>query len=142
MSLAYAGDAMYLTGLFPPSNVPPGDLTLDGNTYTTHGWEDIIVAKDDKITGISEFKSAETEALVIYANPNQGSFRVKIPDAFLHEHDLILSVYDNAGRMVRMQSLNMQEEHPRMDVFDVGKGLYTVTLAKGDRSYSGSMVVE
>lgn len=131
---------VYVSAIFP-SDTSAGSIALD-QTYETYGYNDIVLAKHDKIAGIGEFRSAENDALVIYANPNQGSFRVKIPDAFLHERDLILSVFDNSGRMVRMQSLNMQDEHPRMDVFDVGKGLYTVTLTKGNRSYSGTMVVE
>lgn len=60
----------------------------------------------------------------------------------VHRYQEADAGYDNAGHLVRMQTLNMQEEHPGMDIWDVGKGLYTVTLAKGDRSYSGSMVVE
>lgn len=142
VSVAGTESGVYVSILFAdPFWGLPDSIVLD-QTYLTYGFSDVVFAKHDKITGMGDFKSDENDALIIYANPNNGSFRIKVPDPFLHEQGLLLSVYDNTGRLVRMQTLNMQEEHPRMDIWDVGKGLYTVTLAKGDRTYSGSMVVE
>ncbi|MBK9763518.1 MAG: T9SS type A sorting domain-containing protein [Flavobacteriales bacterium] len=82
------------------------------------------------------------EQLVIYANPNQGTFRIKVPDAFLHRSGLQLKVIDSAGRIVHDQTLNLQGESPRMDLFDVSPGYYLVTLGNSERTYSGHMVVE
>ena len=79
---------------------------------------------------------------VIYANPNQGTFRIKVPDAFLHRSGLQLKVIDSAGRIVHDQTLNLQGESPRMDLFDVSPGYYLVTLGNSERTYSGHMVVE
>lgn len=141
VSAISAADGLFISGRF--ATTPPYDsITIGGYTYTTQGWSDAFLAKHDLILGIATPNNLNDEHLLIYANPNSGSFRIQVPEALLHEQGLLLSVYDSAGHLVRMQSLNMQEEHPGMDIRDVGKGLYTVTLAKGDRGYSGSMVVE
>ena len=87
-------------------------------------------------------RAPEGHDLLIYANPNQGSFRIKVPTALRNERDLVLSVHDNSGRLVRAQQLDMSGEDPGMDVFGVGPGLYQVTLSKDDRIYHGSMLVE
>ena len=111
-------------------------LSSGGNNY------DVYVGKLDALTGVGEQRAPEGHDLLIYANPNQGSFRIKVPTALLREKDLLLSVYDSSGRLVRAQQLDMSGGDPRMDVFGVGPGLYQVTLSKGDRIYHGSMVVE
>ncbi len=111
-------------------------LSSGGNNY------DVYVGRLDALTGVGEQRAPEGHDLLIYANPNQGSFRIKVPTALLREKDLLLSVYDSSGRLVRAQQLDMSGGDPRMDVFGVGPGLYQVTLSKGDRIYHGSMVVE
>ena len=111
-------------------------LSSGGNNY------DVYVGKLDALTGVNEPRAPEGHDLLIYANPNQGSFRIKVPTALRNERDLVLSVYDNSGRLVRAQQLDMSGEDPRMDVFGMGPGLYQVTLSKDDRIYHGSMVVE
>lgn len=111
-------------------------LSSGGNNY------DVYVGKLDALTGVNDPRAPEGHDLLIYANPNQGSFRIKVPTALKNERDLVLSVYDNSGRLVRAQQLDMSGEDPRMDVFGMGPGLYQVTLSKDDRIYHGSMVVE
>ena len=111
-------------------------LSSGGNNY------DVYVGKLDALTGVNSPRAPEGHDLLIYANPNQGSFRIKVPTALRNERDLMLSVHDNSGRLVRAQQLDMSGEDPGMDVFGVGPGLYQVTLSKDDRIYHGSMVVE
>ena len=120
-----------------------GTVAFTSTTLSTSGNEyDVYVGKLDALTGVNDPRAPEGHDLLIYANPNQGSFRIKVPTALQNERDLVLSVYDNSGRLVRAQQLDMSGEDPRMDVFGVGPGLYTVTLSKDDRIYHGSMVVE
>ncbi|MBK8498628.1 MAG: T9SS type A sorting domain-containing protein [Flavobacteriales bacterium] len=59
-----------------------------------------------------------------------------------NEAQLQLRIYDGTGRMVSEQQLLMDEERPRLDVWDVSPGFYMVTLSNGKRIYSGNMVVE
>lgn len=142
LSVLDGSNGVYVSAMFPPDNSPTGNIGIGGSSYSSYGWQDGLFAKHDVITGIAIPKSIENTELIIYANPNNGSFRIKVPDALLHENDLLLSIFDASGRLVRAQGLRMNAPHPRLDLYDVGKGYYTVTLGKGDRTYSGSMVVE
>lgn len=127
--------------IFFPREAPAESIFLD-QAYSPYGFDDVIFAKHDNVLGIGSFREAENNELIIYANPNTGSFRVKVPDALLHEQDLLLSIFDASGKLIRAQGLDMNDERPRLDLYDVAKGLYTVTLSKGEKSYHGSMVVE
>ena len=108
---------------------------LDG----VNGKLDEVKGKLDALKGVSIWNADE---LLIYANPNQGSFWIKVPAGVRNEPDLLLSVYDNSGRLVRAQQLNRDSGDPRMDVVGLRPGLYIVTLSGGERTYHESMVVE
>ncbi|MBK9274341.1 MAG: T9SS type A sorting domain-containing protein [Flavobacteriales bacterium] len=112
-----------------------------GSTTLSSGqnFYDVYVGKLDALDGIPPW---EVDELLLYANPNQGSFRIKVPTGLRNEVDLLLSVFDSSGRLVRARQLDMSGGDPRMDVSGVAPGLYKVTLSKGDRVYHGSMVVE
>ncbi|HMQ76366.1 MAG TPA: T9SS type A sorting domain-containing protein, partial [Flavobacteriales bacterium] len=110
-------------------------MALVGNSLD----QDVFIAKVNALDGIPPW---ELDELLLYANPNQGSFRIKVPTGLRNEVDLLLSVFDSSGRLVRARQLDMSGGDPRMDVSGVAPGLYKVTLSKGDRIYHGSMVVE
>ena len=112
-----------------------------GSTTLSSGqnFYDVYVGKLGALDGIPPW---ELDELLLYANPNQGSFRIKVPTGLRNEVDLLLSVFDSSGRLVRARQLDMSGGDPRMDVSGVAPGLYKVTLSKGDRVYHGSMVVE
>ncbi len=139
-SVAIAGQSIYMTGWFPDYG-PTGTSTIGNNTYTTHGWKDILLAKHDLPTSIAP-KSAGDDRLLIYANPNQGSFRLLLPEALRYAPKLVLRVYDATGRHLHEQLLERHEERPKVDVRNVSPGFYMVTVSDGKRTYSGNMVVE
>lgn len=87
-------------------------------------------------------KSAGDDRLLIYANPNQGSFRLVLPEALRYAPKLVLRVYDATGRHLHEQVLERHEERPKVDVWNVSPGFYMVTVSDGKRTYSGNMVVE
>jgi len=138
MSLEETENAIYICS----ASQQFGSSNYGGEIYTTYGFEDVLLAKHDLALGVSSMQGQGNEQLVIYANPNQGTFRVKVPDAFLNRSGLQLKVIDSAGRIVHDQTLNLQGESPRMDLFDVSPGYYLVTLGNSERTYSGHMVVE
>ena len=84
---------------------------------------------------------ANNEQLLIYANPNNGSFRVQVPDALVHERQLVLSIHDGSGRLVYQSPLSMTGTEPQLDLQHITPGLYQVTLGNAKRAYHGSMVV-
>jgi hypothetical protein len=131
---------IYAIGGFPAEG-PTGSTTIGTTTYTTHGWSDIIFAKHDLPTSIAP-KSAGDDRLLIHANPNQGSFRLVLPEAVRHAQNLVLRVYYGTGRLLHQQKLHRNEERPKVDVWNVRPGFYMVTVSDGKRTYSGNMVVE
>ncbi|MBK9274342.1 MAG: T9SS type A sorting domain-containing protein [Flavobacteriales bacterium] len=117
-----------------------GTAVFGSTTFSSgQNFYDVYVGKLDALDGIPPW---EVDELLLYANPNQGSFRIKVPTGLRNEVDLLLSVFDSSGRLVRARQLDMSSGDPRMDVSGVAPGLYKVTLSKGDRVYHGSMVVE
>lgn len=135
-------DEIFVCGQFPGGDIPVDPITIGNDSYESHGVEDIFLAKHDQITSTPQPMVLEDDGLHIYANPNRGSFRLRLPSALENEPELLLRIYNSSGQLVREQQLDMTEERPRMDVWDVGPGLYSVTVTNGRRTYSGSMVVE
>ena len=132
-----------LTGVFPNSNTATGpSLNMGPVSYTTKGWSDSFIAVHDGSVGVSSLHAPVEAGLQIYANPNSGSFRLVLPEAIAHSAQLQLRIYDSTGQLVKEQALGREERQPRMDIFDVGAGLYVVTVSDGQRTYSGNMVVE
>jgi hypothetical protein len=139
-SVRHVDGGLMVTGQFPV-NIPAGTTTIGVETYTSHGWEDIVLARTGLPTSIAP-KSMGDDRLLIYANPNQGSFRLVLPEAVRHAQNLVLRVYDGTGRLLHQQKLHRNEERPKVDVWDVSPGFYMVTLSDGHGTYSGNMVVE
>ena len=147
-SITLAPDGLYLAGTFPPYSppIPPIlPITIGASTYNTFGGQDAFLAKHSLNVGVGipSYRSVEADGLHIYANPNRGSFRLEMPDAFANERDLVLRIYDAMGRLVHEQPLDLSASGtPKVDVFDASPGLYSVTLSNGSKMCSGSMVVE
>jgi hypothetical protein len=132
-----------LTGQFGVYNPAPGPpLNMGPISFTSEGWDDSFIAVHDGSVGVSSQHAPEETGLQIYANPNNGSFRLVLPEAIAHAPQVQLRLYDSTGQLVKEQTLGSEERRPRMDIFDVGAGLYVVTVSDGQRTYSGSMVVE
>ena len=144
MGLSITADEsnIYMTGVFPLTSSISANLSIGTNTFTNYGWEDIVFAKHDMITGIPNEERVMNSTLVIYSNPNKGSFRLKIPDDFKAEQQLTLCIFDNSGKLIRQQQLNMNDETLKLDVYGEAKGIYNVTLSNKKKSYSGKMIVE
>ncbi len=145
-SISTAPDgASYVVVNFPfffPLGPPFEPITIGGVTYSSYGWQDALIAKHDLVTGIVTPKATENTHLVIYANPNRGSFTLQLPDVFTNERGLVLHIYDGTGHLVLEQALDPLDVRTRMDVFDASPGFYMVTLTNGRRTLSSNMVVE
>ncbi len=142
LSISADESNVYMTGVFPPAPRPSDTINIAGSTFINYGWEDIVFAKHDMISGISEETRQANNSLIIYANPNKGSFSLKIPDDFKNEQKLTLNIFDNNGKLIRQQFLNMNDEHPILDVYGEAKGVYTVTLSNTRKRYNGKMIVQ
>jgi len=85
-------------------------------------------------------KSGSGDQLVLYPNPTTGTCSITIPEEFLFESSLTLSIYDNSGKLLQqipiengVESFNVQLEHR-------AAGVYAVVLSNGKKSYRGKIV--
>lgn len=141
LSIYPTPDGIYLSAATPYS--PQfSTITFAGESVTSHGWEDVLLAKCALSLGVASKSMANNEQLLIYANPNNGSFRIQVPDALVHERHLQLAIHDGSGRLVYQAPLGMTGAEPELDLHNLTPGLYEVTLGNASRVYHGSMVVE
>jgi hypothetical protein len=141
-SIQFMGSDVVVCGLFPGLSTPPfGSISIGDETYTSHGYGDIVLARTSLPTSVAP-KSSMDERLLIYANPNQGSFRIVMPEGLRYASILLLRVYDATGRQLHQQKLDIGDERPKADLFGVSPGFYMVTIGNGQQSYSGNLVVE
>lgn len=127
---------VYCSGIFYNT------ISIGSNMLVSHGDADIFIAKSDAITGLGGYNRVQQNQLVIYANPNKGTFNIKVPDDIKTFKDAMLIVYDNTGKETAQFTLDGQSDVPRFDVSNAVSGIYTVKLVQAEKIYIGKMVVE
>jgi hypothetical protein len=124
------------------SGVFDGTVTIGSTTFTSYGQKDGFIAKSDAITGIGEGRLSGYSQLIIYANPNRGTFTIKVPKTIQTFNDAWLYVYDNTGKETARFSLDKESDTPHFQINKTAKGTYNVKLVQGNEIYIGQMVVE
>ena len=117
-------------------------LTLGATTLASQGNDDFFIVKTDAITGIGGRISNPNNQLIIYANPNAGKCNITVPDDFLHEKNLMLSIYDNTSKLIQQKTLEMNDGKIKLNLEAEAKGIYNVTLSNGQKIYYGKIVFE
>ncbi|MBA3285452.1 MAG: T9SS type A sorting domain-containing protein [Nitrosopumilus sp.] len=117
-------------------------VTIGTSTFTSNGYFDIFLAKSDVFTGIDTIGRNANNQLLIYANPNQGKCTITVPDDFLHEKNLTLSIYDNAGKRIQQKTFEMNDGKIKLNLEAEAKGVYNVTLTNGKKWFSGRIIFE
>jgi hypothetical protein len=111
----------------------------------TDPWfDDIFLAKVPSLEGFTAISRAaeQSDALHIYANPNNGLCTIELPQSLRMTHELVLSVFDNTGQLVQRLPLTTGSEGIKLDIRAQAKGIYHVELGDGEQRYSGSIVFE
>lgn len=137
-SIAIDSTGIYVTGIFSPFPKESGSMIIGNNTFTSYGFEDIIFAKHELITG----KRPDINKVLIYPNPNNGSFSVIVPIDLVNEENLVMSMYDNLGKLILKRLIAFNEWNPRINISGQATGLYFITVSNGRKTYSGKMIVE
>jgi hypothetical protein len=80
---------------------------------------------------------------IIYPNSSfYGEYSIEIPNDIASSNDILLTVYDDTGRMILKNDLT---DNPNIATFYLtgkSKGLYLVQLSNGSKSYYGKVVKE
>ena len=121
---------------------------LDSATFGSNaplvglGMSDIFIAKSDAITGENSSSRIVNNNLIIYANPNKGTCNVIIPDEFINEKNLVLSIFDNSGKLIQHTNVAMVEGKIKLNIEAQATGVYNVTLCNKRKCYNGKIVFE
>jgi len=143
------------------TNLNPTPLTIDPRVFlgvdlstctlkvpisSVSAYQRAEVWKEFNIVGIEvdikeyDPKSGSGESLVIYPNPTTGTCNIVIPEEFLYESALTLSVYDASGVLVQQIELHNEGEDFSFKLEQKAKGVYLVVLSNGKKSYRGKIV--
>ncbi len=94
------------------------------------------------VAWINEISIAKNNNLIVSPNPTTNKCNVTVPDEFLHEKNLVLSIYDNTGKLIQQKTLQMNDGKIKLDLEAEAKGIYNVVLSSKKKSYSGKIVFE
>ncbi|MDL2313133.1 leucine-rich repeat domain-containing protein, partial [Bacteroidales bacterium OttesenSCG-928-B11] len=84
----------------------------------------------------------EDGSLLIYPNPSAGSCRVVIPEIFLGEPLLTLSIYDLSGVLLQQITVPKGNEEIIVDLELKAQGVYVVVMSNGEKSRKGKIMFE
>lgn len=129
---------LYCSGLYL-SNTNFGSINL-----STLKSPDIYLSKISSITGIGEFeRNANKDGLVIYENPNTGTFNIKIPEKFKKESRLELSIHDFNSKLIESSSIDITLNTVKVNVAkSLSEGIYLVSLSNGTEIVSGKVIIK
>ena len=136
-SLAINGDDLIISAPYT-DNVPFGPTILPAA-------KSVLLAKLDTLTGYTGVGPAFTslqEELLIRANPNNGLCTVQLPAHLRFTNDLLLSIFDQTGRLVQRVPVTMGHAGVEVDIQAQAKGIYQVELGDGRQRYTGRIVFE
>lgn len=78
--------------------------------------------------------------LLVFPNPNQGSFRIKM-DPFAG--DIVVKILNNMGQLVYMRTLTSVElNNETIEVQHLARGVYYLLLQSGNELFKGKVVIE
>ena len=100
-------------------------------------WKEFKIEGID--VGVDELPITNYE-LRVYPNPATGTCNITIPEEFLYESSLTLSVYDMLGTLIQQTELSPDMEGFKLNIDSKAKGTYMVVLSNGGRSYKGKVV--
>ena len=65
-----------------------------------------------------------------------------MPDDFVNEKNLVLSIYDNTGKLIQQKTLEMDDGNIKLNLEQEAKGVYNIVLSNKKKSYNGKIVFE
>lgn len=129
-------DNIYVSGNFY-NNVSIGNvsLTLLGDK------SDIYIAKFDSKWGNS-LRALRNNTLLIYANPNNGTCQIAIPNELKNSTNLTMIIYDAQGRLIQKQQIPQFQDIQKLSLEERAKGMYNIALGDGYIMHYGKIIVE
>lgn len=92
----------------------------------------------DLTIGIEEPVLASPIGLVLFPNPNSGTFQVVVPEGFSGRGEL--QIVDELGRLVQRHGIN-GDRLVSLSVQGLANGIYSAVLLQGDKRWQGRVVI-
>jgi len=127
-------------------NINISACTLKVPIASVSAYKKAEVWKEFNIVGIEagitdpDPKTGSGDQLVLYPNPSTGTCNITIPEEFLFESSLILSIYDNSGKLLQQIPIENEAESFNVQLEHRAAGVYPVVLSNGRKSYRGKIV--
>lgn len=126
-------------------SIHSGTTHFDDIERTSKGNDDYFVAKLSAITGNNNTIKEATlnDKLLIYTNPNSGTFTIEVPASIAANTTAHLQIYNTAGSLIKSETVYISNSTIGVDIGTVQKGLYTVTITGSDaKKFTGKVMVE
>jgi hypothetical protein len=117
-----------------------GTLQLGSSNYTSFGLYDIFLATLDPLTDIKEYRLLKNNKLLIYANPNNGTCKIKIPESVINYENIKIRIEDMNGKLIFNGRPEESQGNILIDIQEKGVGQYIVTLMDGNKKYDGVII--
>ncbi len=134
--------AIDISGFPIVSGIFYDSIQVQGITSSSWGQGDAFIGRMDKITGIANEARMDGNGLVIYANPNDGSFRIRVPAPLSTLKGARLTVYDSKGSLVEQFIFDSHAEAPIVRLHNAMPGQYVLRLEQDGRVFSGRLIVK
>jgi len=134
--------AIDISGFPIVSGIFYDSIQVQGITSSSWGQGDAFIGRMDKITGIANEARMDGNGLVIYANPNDGSFRIRVPASVPTLEGARLSVYDSKGALVEQFIIDSHTEVPIVRLHNAMPGQYILRLEQDGRVFSGRLIMK
>ncbi|MEP7265404.1 MAG: T9SS type A sorting domain-containing protein [Bacteroidota bacterium] len=118
---------------------PFRNTTAFGNYSLTSLYQyDVFIAKCDAMVGINE-KSSSNNSILIYPNPNNGSFHIKLPSEIINFKNATAIIYSGDGREEGSVRLNNNNQ---LDIKNLSSGIYFLKLVIDDKVYFEKLIIQ
>jgi hypothetical protein len=133
------------SGVFRYVNISACKLYVPKNSVPLYKkapvWRDFIVRGIPFLVDIDEVEDLGG-GIIIYPNPTTGTCTLTIPEEFLYENHLTLSIYAPSGKLLQQIPIKQNSESFPFQIEQKAAGVYPVVLSNGKRSFRGKIVFE
>lgn len=99
----------------------------------------VINAESVEISSLMSVADTELQGTKFVAYPNPATDVVNLK---MVEGDYTMGIYNVAGKLVKSQKINTHGETVTVSVSDLAKGVYVITLANKEQSFSKKLIIK